>query len=490
MLKRTIMVRMACVMILLGFGMITPTITVQAETYTYDFWQQPMPSKDGFKVRESGIIYGQSIDLSVPTDEQPVHVRHMTDLFVRNDHYFLVDREVGRVAKLTRDFETVHVFEGIPIETEEGPAIQPFQSPRGVFVTHDGEVYITDYTGEYIAVFDATYTFERIITMPEHPTYGSRPFLVSKIVLDRTKRIYVTVGNVYDGIVELTNQGEFSRFYGVQAVSVNPVDLLWRRFMTDEQLARTVLFLPVEYTNMAIDHEGFIYATATADSGAPIQRLNPSGNDVLRRNGYVQPIGDVVRHPRQPRSSFVSIAVNDFGMYSVLDRANRRVFTYNDEGFLIYVTGGQGDLAGQFRTPTSVSYDGEWLLVTDSTLNTVTVFTPTDFGARVNEALSMTYMGEYLEVAELWEAIIQENTNFSYAYIGIGHHLFRQGLFEEAMQAYELGFYHRGYSRAFEQHRKQLLRENFSLIGFTAIALIGLTIIRPIVMDLRRGESE
>jgi hypothetical protein len=466
--------------------MIASQGTSVSASYNYNDWSQPVPSKDGYIVSEQGIISGTDIDITVDTDLEPVSLTNIEDLFVTDDYYYIVDSEQARVVVTDKDFTVVHVLASF----DDNGVERTFSQPTGIFVTSDNELYITDFEQQEIFIFHADYTLKEVIGKPDNPTYGDREFKVRKIVLDRTKRMYVTVGNVYDGIVEMTSAGEFSRFFGVQQVSTNPIDLLWRRFMTQEQLARTVLFLPVEYTNMTIDKEGFIYATATSDSSTPIQRLNPKGTDVLRKNGYVQPIGDIVRLPSQERSNFVSVAVNDYGMYSVLDRANRKIFTYNDEGYLLFITGMEGEFEGMFKFPTSIAYDGELMLVTDSELNTITTFVPTEFGAKVNEAIRLSYEGEYLNITELWEAIIEENSNFSYAYVGIGNALFRDKDYKAAMEAYKLGYDKEGYGKAYKQYRKLVLRDNFPIIGFTASGLVVVAVVRPIVNDLRKKGGE
>jgi hypothetical protein len=477
-MKRLILL---CLFGLLAFA--TSATEVQA-SYNYNDWSQPVPSKDGYAVREQGTISGTDLDITLPGDEASVHVTGIADLFVTEAGYYIIDQPSARIVLLSRTFDVEQVLGTF----DHDGTMETFENPRGLYVTEDGELYVTDFDREEILVFDDSFTLINVIGKPDHPTYGDREFKVDKIVLDRTKRIYVTVGNVYDGIVELTSDGQFSRFFGVQPVQTNPIDLIWRRFMTQEQLSRTVLFLPVEYTNLAIDPFGFIYATATSESQTPIQRLNPKGTDVLRRNGYVPPTGDVDRLPDQDRSNFIAVTVNDYGMYSVLDRANRKIFTYNDEGYLIYVTGEEGEFEGMFRYPTAIAYDDELLLVTDSERNTITVFEPTSFGAMVNEAIARSYRGDYLDITELWEAIIEENANFSYAYVGIGNALYRAKDYEGAMEAYRLGVDKEGYGKAYEQYRKIVLRDNFPIIGFAMVGVIGFTVVRPIVKDIRKGD--
>ena len=475
-------------LLIIVLGLSVHGTSINATSYNYNDYEQSVPSKDGFKVKENGVISGSDIIVTLPGETEQVTLGNIEDFFVTQNNYYIVDSLNARVAVLDKSSNVVKVIQSFEEFTDEGMVTHILENPRGIFVTDDNEMYITDYDNEAIYVLSDTYQLLKTITKPSNPTYGDYDFKVDKIVLDRTNRIYVTVGNVYDGIVEMTNDGIFSRFYGVQQVQVNPIDLLWRRLMTQDQLEVTVLFLPVEYTGMSIDKEGFIYATATSDSQTPIQRLNPKGSDVLRKNGYIKPIGDIVKFAGQEKSNFVGITVNEYGMYSVIDRANKKIFTYNDEGYLIYVTGMEGEFEGMFKYPTSIKYDDNELIVTDSELNTITFLTPTEFGEKVNNVIELSYNGEYLNITNLWQEIIDENTNFSYGYVGIGNALYREKDYKGAMTAFELGADKQGYGKAYEQYRKALLRNNFPIIGFSMVALIGITIIRPIVKDLRKGE--
>ena len=59
-------------------------------------------------------------------------------------------------------------------------------------------------------------------------------------------------------------------------------------------------FVPTEYNNVAMDKDGFLYATNAIfeeyqlrnDEAKPIRKLNSMGTDILVKNGYLPPIGD------------------------------------------------------------------------------------------------------------------------------------------------------------------------------------------------------
>jgi hypothetical protein len=484
--------------ILLLSSLFVCSMTAHAETnypsYTYDYWKRPLPAASPYVVER--VILGSSIDISLPTDEKdaPKTLKYIEDIFVTETHYYIVDLQAAKIIVTDKRFNVERIIDRFEERNEDRSVVAThvLVRPRGIYVSDD-RIYITDEKDQRQgAIYVLNHAFECIDTheRPNHPTYSSDIFRPNKIVVDRAKRMYVVVTGAFDGIVELQRDGTFSRFIGVQPVQFNPIDLLWRNFMSREQLARTRLFLPIEYTAMSIDKEGFIYATASGTSTAPIQRINPKGSDVLRKNGYVNPIGDVVRLPDQNRSGLTSIDVNDYGMYSVLDRTNKKVFTYNDEGYLAYVTGFEGDYAGNFIYPTTVKYDGDNLIVADSTdaRTKLTVFTPTAFGSKVNRASELTYLGENIDAADIWEDILTMNSNYSLAYIGIGHAYYRDREYALAMENYRLGEDRINYSKAYKEYRRIRFEENFPLVGTTAAIIIFFLLARPIIRDLKKKE--
>ena len=112
-------------------------------------------------------------------------------------------------------------------------------------------------------------------------------------MVDSSKNMYVLVQNEYRGILQIDQNGNFISFIGSNKVTYDPVTKLWKKIMTKEQGQQMTQFLPVEYTNLSMDHEGFIYTASKADNNSPIKRLNLAGKDVLIRNGYVDMVGDV-----------------------------------------------------------------------------------------------------------------------------------------------------------------------------------------------------
>ncbi len=115
--------------------------------------------------------------------------------------------------------------------------------PTGLFVTDEGHIYICEQAKGEIIEFDENGKYVRTIGDPNciglTTTYAPR-----RLVVDTVGRIYVLVQNCYEGFVELTPQGEFNRYVGATEVSYSMADLFWRNLQTEEQRARSALWLP------------------------------------------------------------------------------------------------------------------------------------------------------------------------------------------------------------------------------------------------------
>ena len=129
------------------------------------------------------------------------------------------------------------------------------------------------------------------------------------VATDSAGRIYVVSRTTNYGVVSLNRDGSFNGFIGPQKVTIDAWDYFWRMFQTAEQKKSNVQYVPTEYNNLTIDSEGFLYVTTQSidaasmasaikgkdksDTYAPVKKLNPSGTDVMDRNGFYPPSGEV-----------------------------------------------------------------------------------------------------------------------------------------------------------------------------------------------------
>jgi tetratricopeptide (TPR) repeat protein len=272
--------------------------------------------------------------------------------------------------------------------------------------------------------------------------------------------------------MEFNASGDFSAFIGANRVRVDPAELLWKRLSTRAQRSQMVQFTPTEFTNLDINDEGFIYATNGDRFGDTIKKLNAQGNDILRRTGYISPRGDIATS-QTDASRLIDIDVADSEIYSVLDSRHGRIFTYNGDGYLMYVFGGLGNRLGEFNAPSAIERVGDQFLVLDKALGEITIFETTEYGRTLNEAVRSYYRGDEEAAFALFQKSINMNANLEFAYAGIGKALLRQGKYAEAMKYFKQSKDQPNYSKAFLLYRKEVLRKYFPSI-MTGIVLIAL----------------
>ena len=112
------------------------------------------------------------------------------------------------------------------------------------------------------------------------------------------------------------------------------------------------------------------------------------------------------------------------------------------------------------------------VLVVDELLNAITIFKPTEYGALVKKAQSLTNNGDYVESKEYWEKALTYDRNNQLAYRGLARAALIEEDYETTLHYAKLGFDQDTYSSAFGFVRNDYLTENFVWIFLLAIAVI------------------
>ena len=204
------------------------------------------------------------------------------------------------------------------------------------------------------------------------------------------------------------------------------------------------------------------------------------GNDVLKRLGNTQPMGDA-QYDFDGKglpliSQFEDIAVKDSGMYAALDKRRGRIFTYNSNGELMYVFGGLGANLGQFGTVEALDTLEDDFLVVDSKYNWIVRFRPTEYGKILTEAVRNFYQRNFGQTDELFAESLKYTVKSQLAYDGIGRSLIKSGDYQKAMDYLFLANNRASYSEAFEYVRKIWVDNNFGIIfGVIVVLAAGLT---------------
>lgn len=338
-------------------------------------------------------------------------------------------------------------------------------------------IYLSDTGNNQVVILDAeTYKVVQVISAPTDQVFAGKTFSPTKVVTDSAGRIYVISDGVYEGIILLSNKGEFMRFVGVNYTTMSFWDALWRNMATEEQRKQMTSILQTEFKNFTIDSQGFIYTvsraventeTGTIDDTAMIKRINQAGKDVLIRNGYSVPKGDLVTiktGANKGGSTFSGITVNEYGVYTVVDTKGGRLFTYDKEGNLLYVSAGKGSEVTDLENPVAVRYQGDNLLVLEKNNRVVIRYTPTEVGAMINKAVKYQATGDLESASEEWQNVINQNPNYELAYVGVGKTYLDSERYLDAMEYFKTGFNVEYYSKAYKLYRDDIVKRWFPYV--------------------------
>lgn len=422
------------------------------DAYHYSYYGDTVPAPAAYEA--TTIITGKKLNITPFKEPSDMHV-------TADERVYVLDSGNGRIVEMDRDFKLVRTIESFQ---NDGKTDQ-LKNPQGLFVTEKGDLLVADSDNQRVVHLDNKGQLVKIVSEPKSDLLNEDfQFKPMRIVMDQGERIYVMAAGVFDGFMEFSADGEFSSFIGANRVQVDPVEYLWKRFATREQRSQMVMFTPTEFTNLDMDEEGFIYATSGDRGKDPIKKLNAQGTDILRREGYSAPQGDLRYTTEAGPSRLIDVDVGDSDMYSVLDSNRGRIFTYNGDGYLLHIFGGIGNRMGMFNTPVALERAGDRMLVLDKALGEITVFQTTEYGRTLHDAVRSYYNGEEDQSSELFAKAAEMNANLEYAYAGIGKALLRQKEYAESAQYFKQSMERQGYSKAFLLYRKELMREHFSWV--------------------------
>ena len=462
----------ACLFVALTSTPVTGAMAADGSSYVYDgyiydFWGDAQECPAAFSL--GGVINSDSMESFDFGSVDDVSTS-------RDGRIFLADKTNGRVNVFDIDgtfltsIKVVRAGEGKIALNADGSQVT-LSAPTGTYY-HDknDELYIADSGNKTVYVLDGqTYYLKKMIGTPENLS-GVTEYAPSKVTVDYADRIYIVVQSSYEGIIELNEDGTFSRYFGVNEPGVNLIDFFWKSIATDAQKEKMGKTYAPAFTNVTMDSEGFVYAV-TNDSAAvdSVFRLNSKGENVLREMGFPV-VGDL--DVEDTPSSFIDVAVTDYGVYAVLDNTKGRIFLYDYDGQILNIFGGYGKTKGQFSKPTSLAWSGYNLIVTDTDLRCAYILKPTEFGDVALRASEAYYNGDWDEATELFKECIRWNSNYEVAYIGVGKNHLMKDEYEEAMYYFELGNARTYYSEAFNGYRGEMIRDNFWIIAVVFIVLV------------------
>ena len=427
-------------------------------------------------------------------------ISNPTDIEVdSNKNVYIVDSGNNRIIVLGKDYEVKFIISNFYNRLGISDS---FKAPQGVYITNDneqtgkkGKIYVCDTDRSRIVTFDREGNFMDIITKPVSDLFGAdSKYAPIAVAVDAYNRLYVVSSETHQGIIVMTESGEFTGFVGAQKVNISAWDKLWRRFKTEEQRAQDNKVISSPFNNITLtgdfiyatislpeEYESKVLASITDKSGdfSPVKMLNASGDEIMRRNGFFGPGGEVdnkkvdATDTMSGSSIIVDVAVGPEKTWSIIDQKRSKVFTYDFDGNLLFAFGDEGKQLGNIgkNSLNGIVYHGDSMLLLDKTEATFTVYNRTEYGDTLIDALANQNNRRNDEAIKDWEEILKRNSNFDAAYIGIGNALANQNKYAESLDYYKAAYDTENYSIAYKELRKEWISKFIILVPILVIAI-------------------
>jgi tetratricopeptide (TPR) repeat protein len=389
-----------------------------------------------------------------------------------NNYIYITDSTEKRVYILNENYEYITMIDmsrrgRLPIEVD---------LPMSSFVTKD-KIYVVDSrNGKKIIVFDkiellnnGNVVILNEIGKPTAPIFNEGenpyPFNPQNIVVDPRGYIYVQGSNSQNGLMMLDEDGNFLTFFAGNPLRIPFVEQIRSLFLTEEQekVLRTTkqkAFTDAP-TNIALDAKGYIYTVTSSLENNPVKKFNVSGTNYFKNNM----IGTL---------NMSSIAIGRYNNVFAVNSSGY-IFEYDSTGNLLFVFGGKDSTSnriGLLNTPVSVAInDRDEIIVIDQAQKLIQIYEPTIFTNNVHEALNEYQKGNYEKSLEKWQFILQYNSLFDYAHIGLGDSYLRNNQFDDAYREYKFAGYYEGISDSFWGIRQEWMKDNLTTVIITIIFL-------------------
>lgn len=473
--------------------------------------KKPKEVKEPEKVEKPAEV--QKVENVDPEDAIMSEVKFETlsdpaDLFIdrQTKNLYLVDTGNNRILITDVNYEKPVVVMDY-FYNPETDSYETLNNPHGIFVRHDDSaeteaqktmIYIADYdNGRILGVYGDGTVFQQF-TKPSSEFYEDAvTFAPNKVVVDVAGNVYVNIKSITDGAVMFAPDGSFSNYFGANRVEQTAqaiANKFWKAILDREAAASFIQAVPMEFSNFDIDDEGFIYTVTESKSATTdvFKKMNPAGENILINLGFSDYIyGDMATYYYKNEnygSSINDVDVDENGTIRLLDFRNGRIFEYTDECDLLFIYGGKGDQKGLFTSVSAIEAYDSTVYVLDSRKCSITTFKRTEFGDIVHEAMSFYTLGKYEEAREPWNEVLTRDSNYWFAYIGLGNAELSQGNYESAMNY----FYRNsrgGYNRAFKQYRMQFIRENFNIFMIVILVIAVVLIVLSKLLKMRKKKK-
>lgn len=408
----------------------------------------------------------------------------LTDICVdTKGNLYILDGGGSAIYILDSAYRLKYSLKGV----KSGNEILDFTGAKGIFVSENGEMYISDTDNGRVLKTDLNGVLLKEFTVPDSALIPEGfEFRPMKTAVDKREYVYILCDGSYYGAILYSPEDEFLGFYGSNTTGggiLQAFEIIFNKlFMTNSKLSKTESKLPFQITDLYMDSRNFVYTctgrteTDTIQTGQ-IRRFSPGGIMTEDTSAINFADADVITVKGEKLGQdLLGIALDDDDFIYALDSTCGRVFLYDREYKLLSAFGsgmGRGEQVGSFVLPSAIDINGDDVLVCDSSVNSVTVFKITEYGKIVKQARKMTLNGNYAESKELWRNVLSLDKNSQLAYNGLAKAYYAEENYEKSMEYAKCGIDKTTYSQAFKWVRRDYIKRNFLWIFILVLAASG-----------------
>lgn len=408
------------------------------KTFTIDGYGNYISTQTAYTA-EGSLVIDDELGLNKPSDLQ----------IDATGNLYIADTGNRRIVIIDKQGNNVRTIEN-----------EVFKSPLGLAINQQGDIYVADELAKAVFVFSNEGNLLRTFERPAAISFGeNKPFSPTKVAVDDRENIYVVSKGNSNGIIILngTTQNEFLGYFAPNTTQVSPLTMFRRMIFTEEQLDKMLDMTPNSVTNVAIDEKGLVYTITEGDVPETLKKLNLGGKNIINT---------------EVKEQFASaVTVGPLDNIFMTSKAGF-IYEITSEGELLFVFGGADagrQRNGLFSSVVGIAVDEENnLFVLDQDRGQIQTFKTTQFADYVHEALALYQNGYYTESKGPWQEVLQMNSLFEFAHLGMGEAYYKEGDYTAALQSYRLARNEEGYSDAFWEVRNTWIRENI----MTGLAII------------------
>ncbi len=431
-----------------------PVGASQATSYTYtlDDQNEMVRTQDAYLPDKTITDLGLSEPSDMVIDE--------------NNIAYIVDTGNQRI--VVYDLNTEKVVKEMKKGTINSDEFTGFETPKGIFRTNEGELYIADSGAKTVFRFTKDFEFVRRYDKPTAPIFADTNYEPSKVAVDSGNNLYIVSEGVYAGIIQLANTGEFLGYFTSNKSVLTPQQMFLKLIYTKEQQKKSEILntLPSTFSNVYVDRQGTAYSTCMG-----------KGNDLLKKHSTngTNMFGDV-----KTPSALTDVTTDENGIIYACD-SHGYVWVYTSQGEVIFEFGEQAedtDISGLYSSLMTIAVDNKGNIWTaDSEKGILQSFNPTEYATTIYRALDEYENGDYDDALTDWNYVLRLNQMSVLAHNGVAKAYYNDEEYDKAMEHFEIAGNRDGYSNAFWEVRNKEIQKGLGTFLIIVIVLILLKVV-------------